>query len=150
MDSDVTNFSRDRVYMDQDADDLALIARCRAGETAAFEGLVVRYQRVLFTVAVRMLGDADAADDAAQNAFIKAYQKLGDIRSEPPVLQLDLPDSGQRVPQRPTRSCRTRTAHAGDRLGGGPEQSLSKSPSAADWCRRPSCRCRWSIARSSC
>ena len=76
MDSDVTNFSRDRVYMDQDADDLALIARCRAGETAAFEGLVVRYQRVLFTVAVRMLGDADAAGDAAQNAFIKAYQKL--------------------------------------------------------------------------
>ena len=76
MASDVTNFSRDRVYMDQDADDLALIARCRAGETAAFEGLVVRYQRVLFTVAVRMLGDADAAGDAAQNAFIKAYQKL--------------------------------------------------------------------------
>ena len=76
MGSDVTNFSRDRVYMDQDADDLALIARCRAGETAAFEGLVVRYQRVLFTVAVRMLGDADAAGDAAQNAFIKAYQKL--------------------------------------------------------------------------
>ena len=76
MGSDVTNFSRDRVYVDQDADDLALIARCKAGETAAFEGLVVRYQRVLFTVAVRMLGNVDAASDAAQNAFIKAYQKL--------------------------------------------------------------------------
>lgn len=76
MGSDVTNFSRDRVYVDQDADDLALIARCKAGETAAFEGLVVRYQRVLFTVAVRMLGNVDAASDAAQNAFVKAYQKL--------------------------------------------------------------------------
>jgi len=76
MGNDVTNFSRGRVYVDQDADDLALIARCKAGETAAFEGLVVRYQRVLFTVAVRMLGDRDAASDAAQNAFIKAYQKL--------------------------------------------------------------------------
>jgi len=76
MGSNVTNFSPGRVYVDQDADDLALIARCQAGETAAFEGLVVRYQRVLFTVAVRMLGDADAASDAAQNAFIKAYQKL--------------------------------------------------------------------------
>ena len=73
----VTNFSRSGVYIDQDADDLALVARCRAGETAAFEGLVDRYQRVLFTVAVRMLGDADAANDAAQNAFVKAYQKLG-------------------------------------------------------------------------
>ena len=77
MHSPVTNFSRDGVYVDQDADDLALVARCRAGETAAFEGLVTRYQRVLFTVAVRMLGDADAANDAAQNAFVKAYQKLG-------------------------------------------------------------------------
>ena len=73
----VTNFSRSGVYIDQDADDLALVARCRAGETAAFEGLVDRYQRVLFTVAVRMLGDTDAANDAAQNAFVKAYQKLG-------------------------------------------------------------------------
>lgn len=76
MGIDGTNFSRDRVYVDQDADDLALIARCKAGETAAFEGLVVRYQRVLFTVAVRILGNVDAANDAAQNAFIKAYQKL--------------------------------------------------------------------------
>ena len=76
MGSDLTNFSRGRVYVDQDADDLALIARCKAGETAAFEGLVVRYQRVLFTVAVRMLGNVDAASDAAQNAFVKAYQKL--------------------------------------------------------------------------
>ena len=73
---DVTNFSRTRVYVDQDADDLALIARCKTGDAAAFEGLVVRYQRVLFTVAVRMLGNADAANDAAQNAFVKAYQKL--------------------------------------------------------------------------
>ena len=76
MRTDVTNFSPDRGYVDHDADDLALVARCRAGETAAFEGLVVRYQRVLFTVAVRMLGDDAAASDAAQNAFVKAYQKL--------------------------------------------------------------------------
>jgi RNA polymerase sigma-70 factor (ECF subfamily) len=81
MHTHVTNFSRDVVYVDQDADDLALVARCRAGETAAFEGLVERYQRVLFTVAVRMLGNADAANDAAQNAFVKAYQKLGTFDS---------------------------------------------------------------------
>jgi RNA polymerase sigma-70 factor, ECF subfamily len=74
--TNVTNFSTDRGYMDQDADDLALVARCRAGETASFEALVNRYQRVLFTVALRMLGNHDAANDAAQNAFVKAYQKL--------------------------------------------------------------------------
>jgi RNA polymerase sigma-70 factor (ECF subfamily) len=74
--ANVTNFSTGRVYVDHDADDLAIVARCRGGETAAFEALVERYQRVLFTVALRMLGDYDAASDAAQNAFVKAYQKL--------------------------------------------------------------------------
>lgn len=72
----LTNFSTGGVYVDQDADDLALVARCRVGEAAAFEALVERYQRVLFSVALRMLGDYDAASDAAQNAFVKAYQKL--------------------------------------------------------------------------
>jgi RNA polymerase sigma-70 factor (ECF subfamily) len=72
----ITNFSTAAVYVDRDADDLALVARCRAGDMAAFEALVQRYQRVLFTVSLRMLGDYDAASDAAQNAFIKAYQKL--------------------------------------------------------------------------
>lgn len=76
MRTQVTNFSTGGVYVDQDADDLALVDRCRAGETVAFEGLVQRYQRVLFSVALRMLGDYDAANDAAQNAFVKAYQKL--------------------------------------------------------------------------
>lgn len=76
MRANVTNFSAGAVYIDQDADDLALVARCRAGETAAFEALVGRYQRVLFTVALRMLGNGDAASDAAQNAFVKAYRKI--------------------------------------------------------------------------
>jgi len=76
MPTNVTNFSPRTMYVDQDADDLALVARCRAGDTAAFEALVERYQRVLFTVALRMLGDYDAANDAAQNAFVKAYRKL--------------------------------------------------------------------------
>jgi RNA polymerase sigma-70 factor (ECF subfamily) len=76
MSTHVTNFSTGGVYVDQDADDLAIAARCRAGDTAAFERLVERYQRLLFTVALRMLGDGEAAADAAQNAFIKAYQKL--------------------------------------------------------------------------
>lgn len=76
MRANVTNFSAGAVYIDQDADDLALVARCRAGETAAFEALVGRYQRVLFTVAFRMLGNRDAASDAAQNAFVKAYRKI--------------------------------------------------------------------------
>ncbi len=57
-------------------DDIVLVERCLGGDTAAFRPLVERYQRVLLTVAARMLGDADEAADAAQNAFVHAYQKL--------------------------------------------------------------------------
>jgi RNA polymerase sigma-70 factor (ECF subfamily) len=57
-------------------DDRLVVERCLGGDTAAFRTLVERYQRVLFTVAVRMLGDADQAADAAQDAFVRAYRKL--------------------------------------------------------------------------
>jgi RNA polymerase sigma-70 factor (ECF subfamily) len=71
-----TNFSGGRVYVSQDGDDDLLVARCLHGDKAAFESLVERYQRVLFTVALRMLGDHDEAVDATQNAFVKSYEKL--------------------------------------------------------------------------
>jgi len=71
-----SNFSPTGVYISQDAEDLSSIRRCREGDAAAFEGIVLRYQRVLYTVALRMLGDHDDANDAAQNAFVKAYEKL--------------------------------------------------------------------------
>ena len=70
------NFSAAAVYVDQNEHDKLLVTRCLAGDETAFEGLVERYQRVLFTVAVRMVGDRDEAADATQNAFVKAYRKL--------------------------------------------------------------------------
>lgn len=57
-------------------DDLDHVERCLRGETAAFRSLVERYERLLFTVALRMLGDREDARDAAQTAFVRAYQKL--------------------------------------------------------------------------
>src|SRR5690242_4638512 len=56
-----TNFSQVAVYVHQDEEDAALVARCVAGDPNGFDGLVERYQRVLFTVALRMLGDYDEA-----------------------------------------------------------------------------------------
>jgi RNA polymerase sigma-70 factor (ECF subfamily) len=52
------------------------VTRCLKGETAAFEPLVERYQRVLFGVALRLLGNYDDAKDATQNTFIRAYEHL--------------------------------------------------------------------------
>ncbi len=73
----VTNFSPRVVYFEQAVDDDAAVRRCLAGDAAAFEEIVGRYQQVLFTVAVRMLGDAEDARDAAQNTFVKVFEKLG-------------------------------------------------------------------------
>ena len=64
------------MYFDQGADDKTAISRCLAGDTAAFETIVAHYQQVLFTVALRMLGDEEEARDAAQNTFVKVFEKL--------------------------------------------------------------------------
>ena len=64
------------MYFSQDPDDATLVARSLAGDTAAFEAIVVKYERVLFRVALRMLGNTEDARDATQTAFVSAYGKL--------------------------------------------------------------------------
>ncbi|MFA5027414.1 MAG: sigma factor, partial [Candidatus Methylomirabilota bacterium] len=51
--------------------DRRLVERVRAGDLRAFEALVRRYERFVFTLALRMLGDRDEADDVAQEIFLK-------------------------------------------------------------------------------
>jgi len=57
-------------------DDRVLVARCLAGDISAFEPLVVRYQRVLFGVSLRLVGNYEDARDATQNAFVRAFEHL--------------------------------------------------------------------------
>jgi RNA polymerase sigma-70 factor (ECF subfamily) len=64
------------VYTSNDSDE-RLVERCLAGDQAAFEGIVVRYQRGLFNVALRLLGSYEDAKDCTQTAFVKAYEHLG-------------------------------------------------------------------------
>ena len=60
----------------------ALINRCLAGDSEAFRPLVQRYQRVTFSVALRMLGSRAEAEDVAQQAFADAYAALDRFRGE--------------------------------------------------------------------
>jgi RNA polymerase sigma-70 factor (ECF subfamily) len=57
-------------------DDAELARRCLRGDQQAFEPLVARYQKVLFNVALRMVGNYEDARDIAQTTFVKAYEKL--------------------------------------------------------------------------
>lgn len=56
--------------------DATLVARCLEGDATAFEPIVERYQRVLYNVAFRMVGDREDARDIVQSAFVKAWEKL--------------------------------------------------------------------------
>jgi len=47
------------------------------GDEAAFTRLVEAYQRPVYNLAYRMLGDAEEAEEAAQEAFMRAYTQLG-------------------------------------------------------------------------
>jgi RNA polymerase sigma factor (sigma-70 family) len=54
-----------------------MIRRCLAGDTAAYEPVVRAYEPAARRVALGILRDPDAASDAVQEAFIKAYRGLG-------------------------------------------------------------------------
>ena len=56
--------------------DAMCVAECLRGDTAAFGLIVSRHQRVLFSVALRLVGNYEDARDATQNAFIRAYERL--------------------------------------------------------------------------
>ena len=56
--------------------DLEVIQRVRQGESDAFRFLVERYQGRAYGLALRVLRDEEAARDAVQDAFVKAYSAL--------------------------------------------------------------------------
>jgi RNA polymerase sigma-70 factor (ECF subfamily) len=58
----------------------ALIQSAQRGDLNAFNALVLAYQDSVYTVAYRILGEAQAAADAGQEAFILAYRRLSTYR----------------------------------------------------------------------
>jgi RNA polymerase sigma-70 factor (ECF subfamily) len=62
-------------------DDL-LLRRAREGDHDAFGELVERHQTRIYAVCLRILADPEDARDAAQEAFITAFRKLGQFRGE--------------------------------------------------------------------
>ncbi len=60
--------------------DDALVHAVRSGEVTAFNVLVERYQRTVYTVALRLLRDRFLAEDITQEAFLRAYTALDSYR----------------------------------------------------------------------
>ncbi|MGQ9848431.1 MAG: RNA polymerase sigma factor [Aggregatilineaceae bacterium] len=69
--------------MSQDSDSL-WVQRTLAGDPQAFGELVRRYERDVFNLAYRMLNERGEAEDAAQEAFMRAYVNLDRYDPERP------------------------------------------------------------------
>lgn len=63
-------------------DELQLITRARAGDPAAERALYDAHVERVFRLAYRMSGRDDLAQDFTQDAFIRAFQRLGDFRGD--------------------------------------------------------------------
>jgi RNA polymerase sigma-70 factor (ECF subfamily) len=68
--------------LDKERDEAAMIAEILAGQTDAFHELIRPYERSVYLMALSLLRNEAEAEDAAQEAFIKAYRNLGRFRSE--------------------------------------------------------------------
>jgi len=62
--------------------DSQLLARCRAGDQAAWQVLVSRHARRVYGVVYRFTGRVDEAEDLTQEVFIKVFQNLERYRIE--------------------------------------------------------------------
>ena len=64
--------------------DDAIIACCKNGDNAAFEHLVLRYQDKVLTLCRYLLKNPHDAEDAAQEAFIKAFKNICNYTPDAP------------------------------------------------------------------
>ncbi len=62
--------------------DADLVAAARAGDRAALDHLVSRYEPLVFRFGMRMCGDADAAADVLQDTLLSMTQSVQDFRAE--------------------------------------------------------------------
>ncbi|MCF8364771.1 MAG: sigma-70 family RNA polymerase sigma factor [Bacteroidales bacterium] len=66
----------------KNSEDRDLIEQVRAGNKAAFSRIVNKYEPVVASTVIGMLGRGDDAEDVGQNVFIRFYNAIGDFRGE--------------------------------------------------------------------
>jgi RNA polymerase sigma-70 factor, ECF subfamily len=62
--------------------DAELVERYLAGDTAAFDEIMVRYERQIYRICYRFVDNREDAMDLAQEVFIKAFEHLATFRRE--------------------------------------------------------------------
>jgi RNA polymerase sigma-70 factor (ECF subfamily) len=59
-----------------------LIKKSQQGDQKAFEQLIIKYEKKVYTIAYRMMGNHEDASDLAQEAFIKVFRSIKSFRGE--------------------------------------------------------------------
>ena len=62
----------------------SVLERARDGDLAAFEQIYRRFERPVYTLALRMLGNAESARDVLHDAMLKVFQRIDQYRSDAP------------------------------------------------------------------
>src|SRR6195256_1616542 len=65
-----------------DVSELDLVKRCQAGETEAFDELVIRYRTRIFGMVYNMVHNEQDAWDLAQDSFVKAWKSIRRFRGK--------------------------------------------------------------------
>jgi len=68
--------------LESEPSDADLVRRAKAGDLAAFETLATRHERRIYTVARRITGNEEDAEDVTQQAFLSAIENLDGFREE--------------------------------------------------------------------
>lgn len=120
--------------MDQDR---LLVERFQAGDRTAFDDLVRAHYRRVYNVAYRILGDAEAAADATQAAFVRVHNGLPSYRHSSAFttwlyriavnVSLDMARRGRRRAALPLETDDENQPSLADQLAADPSQSPSES-----------------------
>jgi RNA polymerase sigma-70 factor (ECF subfamily) len=62
--------------------DREVIERCKAGDEKAFSEIVLTYQKKVYNIAFRMLGNREEAKDLTQEAFLSVLESIKNLREE--------------------------------------------------------------------
>jgi RNA polymerase sigma-70 factor (ECF subfamily) len=108
-----------------------LVRLARLGDDAAFRRLVEMYMRAVYSVAYRLMGDHDDADDVAQETFVRAHQSLSRY-DESYSFYTWLRTIATRLGLNELEKRRRRKTHSGETFDTAAESVPAAAPDAAD------------------
>lgn len=123
-----------------EARERAAITRSQRGDRSAFNELVTRYQSAAYGLALRMLGDPEAAADVTQDAFFSAFRNIRSFRGASfrawllRIVSNGCYDYWRAQRRRPAESLDALLASGDEALGQqAPESELAEPTAQLDW-----------------